>query len=110
MGRFPTIRQPGLVDELIAILRGHGVSPGTEAPAGEQLIAEVQAGRDHLGSRLCVGPPHWSQPMPDDVSRYPLTGEPLVRGTWAVSPANSRRLDIALFVDALQNEPADGTG
>lgn len=45
--------------------------------------------------------------MPDEVGWYPLIGHPLVRRTWVVWPANSRRRDIALFVDALQCDPTD---
>lgn len=104
---FPRSGSPAWFDELTAILRSHGVSPGSEAPAGEQLIAEVKLASVTSGRAFALAPPHWAQPMPDDVSWYPLVGSPLVRRTWAVWAAHSRRLDVAHFVDALHNEPAN---
>lgn len=103
---FPRSGSPAWFDELTAILRSHGVSPGAEAPAGERLIAEVKLAAVTSGHAFALTPPHWSQPMPDDVSWYPLVGSPLVRRTWAVWSAGSRRLDIAHFVEALQNPTA----
>ena len=102
---FPRSGSPAWFDELTAILRSHGVSPGDVAPTGEPLIAEVKMAAVTSGHAFALAPPHWSQPMPDEVSWYPLIGSPLVRRTWAAWPADSRRLDIALFVDALE---ADG--
>ncbi|MCV7420447.1 LysR family transcriptional regulator [Mycobacterium yunnanensis] len=105
---FPRSGSPAWFDELSAILRSHGVDPGGEATSGEQLIAEVKMAAVTSGRAFALAPPHWSRPMPDDVSWYPLIGNPLVRRTWAVWPADSRRRDIAVFVDALQNESATG--
>ncbi|CAN5507410.1 LysR family transcriptional regulator [soil metagenome] len=102
---FPRSGSPAWFDELTAILRSHGVSPGTDASPGQELIAEVKLAAVSSGRAFALAPPHWSQPMPDDVNWYPLIGSPLVRRTWAVWPADSRRLDIAHFVDALQTEP-----
>ena len=93
---FPRSGSPAWFDELTAILRSHGVSPGDDAPAGQQLIAEVKLAEVTSGRAFALAPPHWSQPLPDDVSWYPLTGHPLVRRTWAVWPADSRRRDVAL--------------
>ena len=106
---FPRSGSPAWFDELTAIRRSHGVSPGADAPAGQQLIAEVKLAAVTSGRAFALAPPHWSQPMPDDVSWYPLIGHPLVRRTWAAWQADSRRLDVAAFVDALQLEPADGS-
>jgi len=105
---FPRSGSPAWFDELTAILRSHGLNPGMDAPAGEHLIAEVKLAAVTSGRAFALAPPHWSQPMPDEVGWYPLTGHPLIRRTWVVWPANSRRRDIALFVDALQFDPADG--
>ena len=101
---FPRSGSPAWFDELTAILRSHGLNPGVETPAGQHLIAEVKLAAVASGRAFALAPPHWSQPMPDEVSWYPLTGHPLIRRTWVVWPANSRRLDIALFVDALHVE------
>lgn len=105
---FPRSGSPAWFDELTAILRSHGVSPGDDAPAGQQLIAEVKLAEVTSGRAFALAPPHWSQPLPDDVLWYPLTGHPLVRRTWAVWPAESRRRDVALVVDALESRCADG--
>lgn len=104
---FPRSGSPAWYDELAAILRSHGVDPGTEAPDGHELIAEVKMAAVASGRAFALAPPHWSQPMPDNVSWFPLIGNPLVRRTWAVWSANSRRLDIAHFVDALQIDPTE---
>jgi len=103
---FPRSGSPAWFDELTAILRSHGVNPGAEAAAGEQLIAEVKLAAVTSGRAFALAPPHWSRPMPDEVSWYPLIGHPLIRRTWAVWPADSRRRAVAVFVDALQNESA----
>jgi len=102
---FPRSGSPAWFDELTAILRSHGVSPGDDVRTGEPLIAEVKMAAVTSGHAFALAPPHWSQPLPDEVSWYPLIGSPLVRRTWAAWRADSRRLDIALFVDALA---ADG--
>lgn len=102
---FPRSGSPAWFDELTAILRSHGVSPGDDVRTGEPLIAEVKMAAVTSGHAFALAPPHWSQPLPDEVSWYPLIGSPLVRRTWAAWRADSRRLDIALFVSALE---ADG--
>lgn len=102
---FPRSGSPAWYDELTAILRSHGVDPGSEAPDGQQLIAEVKLAAVTSGRAFALAPPHWPQLMPDNVNWFPLIGNPLVRRTWVVWPDNSRRLDVALFVDALQIDP-----
>lgn len=101
---FPRAGSPAWFDELTAILRSHGVSPGHGAPIGVPLIAEVKLAAVTSGHAFALAPPHWSQPMPADVGWYPLVGSPLVRRTWAAWRADSRRLDLALFVDALETD------
>lgn len=98
---FPRFGSPAWFDELTAILHSHGVSPGDDDRTGDPLIAEVKMAAVTSGHAFALAPPHWSQPLPDEVSWYPLIGNPLVRRTWAAWRADSRRLDIALFVDAL---------
>lgn len=104
---FPRSASPAWFEELTAILRSHGVNPGDESPPGQELIAEVKLAAVASGRAFALAPPHWSEPMPEDVGWFPLTRHPLVRRTWAVWPATSRRRDIAHFVDALQIEPVD---
>lgn len=102
---FPRSGSPAWFDELTAILRSHGVSPGDDVRTSEPLIAEVKMAAVTSGHAFALVPPHWSHPMPDEVSWYPLIGSPLIRRTWAAWRSESRRLDVALFVNALE---ADG--
>lgn len=74
---FPRSSGPAWFDDLTAMLRSHGVSPGDDAPAGQPLIAEAKLAEVTSGRAFALTPPHWSQPLPDDVNWYPLTGHPL---------------------------------
>ncbi|TRW89300.1 LysR family transcriptional regulator [Mycolicibacterium sp. 018/SC-01/001] len=104
---FPRSGSPAWYDELTAILRSHGVNPGDGAYTGGFLIAEVKMAAVTSGDAFALAPPHWSHPLPEEVGWYPLIGSPLVRRTWAAWHADSRRRDIALFIDALDaGEPA----
>ncbi|MFZ0903953.1 MAG: hypothetical protein WAN71_08770 [Mycobacterium sp.] len=46
------------------------------------------------------------QPLPDNVTWSPLVGQPVVRRTWVVWPAESRRRDIGRLIASFQ--PPDG--
>jgi DNA-binding transcriptional LysR family regulator len=98
---FPRSGSPSWYDELTAILRSHGLDLGPEAPAGQELIAEVKLAAVTAGGAFALAPPHWAQPIPDSVVWLPLAGHPLKRRTWAVWPANTHRRDLALLVAAL---------
>ena len=98
---FPRSGSPAWYDELTAILRSHGLDLGPEAPAGQELIAEVKLAAVTAGGAFALAPPDWSQPIPDSVVWSPLAGHPLVRRTWAVWPASSHRRDLAQLVAAL---------
>jgi DNA-binding transcriptional LysR family regulator len=92
---------PAWYDELTAILRSHGLELGSPAPGGQELIADVKLAAVTSGQAFALAPPNWPQPLPDQVVWLPLAGHPLVRRTWAVWPAASRRRDVGLFVAAL---------
>jgi DNA-binding transcriptional LysR family regulator len=98
---FPRSGSPAWYDELSAILRSHGLDLGPDAPAGQELIAEVKLAAVSAGGAFALAPPDWSQPIPDSVVWSPLAGHPLVRRTWAVWPANSHRRDLGQLVAAL---------
>jgi DNA-binding transcriptional LysR family regulator len=98
---FPRSDSPAWFDELTAILRSHGLDPGTDAPDGQLLIAEVKLAAVSAGRAFALAPPNWSQPIPDGVSWVPLKGSPLIRRTWAVWAADSRRRDLGRLVAAL---------
>jgi DNA-binding transcriptional LysR family regulator len=97
---FPRSDSPAWYDEVTAILRSHGLTLGTDAPPGQRLIAEVKLAAVTAGKAFALAPPDWSQPLPDGVVWQPLAGHPLVRRTWAVWPADSRRRDLGLLIAA----------
>lgn len=97
---FPRSGSPAWYDELTAILRSHGLDLGPDAPEGQLLIADVKLAAVGAGRAFALAPPGW-QPLPEHVVWLPLAGHPLVRRTWAVWPAASRRRDLGLFVAAL---------
>jgi DNA-binding transcriptional LysR family regulator len=98
---FPRTGSPAWYDEIVAILRSHGLDLGPAAPEGQSLIAEVKFAAVVAGGAFTLAPAHWSEPIPDSVSWSPLVGHPIVRRTWAVWPANSHRRDLGRFIAAL---------
>ena len=100
---FPRSGSPAWYDELTAILRSHGLDLGPDAPEGQELIPEVKVAGVAAGRAFALAPPNWSQPLPDSVVWSPLAGHPLVRRTWAVWRAGSRRRDIARLVATLED-------
>ena len=103
---FPRLDSPAWYDELTAVLRSHGLDPGPDAPENQQLIAEVKLAAVSAGRAFALAPPNWSQPIPDGVSWAPLAGRPLVRRTWAVWAADSRRRDLGRLLAALDRPGA----
>jgi hypothetical protein len=97
---FPRAGSPAWWDELTSVLRSPGLEIGPEAGAGEPLIAEVKLAAVTTGRAFAPAPPNWSQPIPDTAVWSPLVGNPLVRRTWAVWPASSRRRDLGHFIAA----------
>jgi DNA-binding transcriptional LysR family regulator len=98
---FPRTDSPAWYDETVAILRSHGLNPGPAVGPGQSLIAEVKFAAVASGRAFAFAPPDWAQPLPDGVVRVPLVGAPLVRRTWAVWAADSRRRDLGLLVARL---------
>ncbi|MEU9446046.1 LysR substrate-binding domain-containing protein [Streptomyces sp. NPDC048304] len=98
---FPRSGSPAWYDELTAVLRGHGLDLGPEPPQGQALIADVKLAAVASGRAFALAPPGWQQPLPDQVTWSPLVGHPLIRRTWAVWPADSRRRDLGRFIAAL---------
>lgn len=98
---FPRSSSPAWYDELTAILRSHGLDLGTAAPNDQALIAAVKFAGVIAGQAFALAPPNWTQPVPDTITWSPLAGHPLVRRTWAVWPASSRRRDLGAFITAL---------
>jgi DNA-binding transcriptional LysR family regulator len=100
--RFPRSETPVWYDQVAATLRGHGVTvPDEPTPGDHPLIAEVKLAAVGTGRAFALAPPSWYRPLPEDVAWFPLIGDPLVRRTWAVWRAESRRRDLAALVAAL---------
>jgi DNA-binding transcriptional LysR family regulator len=97
---FPRTDSPAWYDEVTAILRSHGLTLGADAPPNQRLIAQVKLAAVTAGKAFALAPADWSQPLPDGVVWQPLAGHPLVRRTWAVWPADSRRRDLGLLIAA----------
>jgi DNA-binding transcriptional LysR family regulator len=104
---FPRSDSPAWHDELTAILHSHGLDRYSDAPAGQRLIAEVKLAAVSAGRAFALAPPNWSQPIPEGVTWAALIGSPLVRRTWAVWAADSRRRDLGRLIAAL-DRPAAG--
>ena len=99
---FPRTGSPAWFDELTGILRSHGVDVGTAVLDDQELIAVVKFTAVSGGQAFALWPEHGLQPLPDNVSWAALVDQPLVRRTWVVWPANSRRRDIGHLVAAFE--------
>jgi DNA-binding transcriptional LysR family regulator len=93
---------PAWHDEVTAIMRSHGVDLGPPPPEDQQLIVEVKLAAVTAGGSFALAPENWAHPIPDSVTWCPLVGHPLVRRTWVVWPADSRRRDIGQLVTAFE--------
>jgi len=99
---FPRSNSPAWHDELTAILRNHGIDLGPPPPEDQLLIAAVKLAAVAAGRSFALAPQHWPHPLPESVTWCPLVGHPLVRRTWVVWPASSRRRDISQLVAAFE--------
>lgn len=99
---FPRSNSPAWHDELTAIMRTHGIDLGPPPPEDQLLIAAVKLGAVSGGRSFALAPENWAHPIPDSVTWCPLVGHPLVRRTWAVWPADSRRRDIGQLITAFE--------
>ncbi|OBK99098.1 LysR family transcriptional regulator [Mycobacterium sp. 1165178.9] len=104
---FPRSNSPAWHDEITAILRSHGVDLGPPPPEDQQLIAQVKLAAVTAGGSFALAPANWPHQIPESVIWSPLVGHPLVRRTWVVWPANSRRRDIGQLVTAFDVPAAE---
>lgn len=95
---FARARSPAWWDQLTAILHSHGIDIGPQAPDDLELIAAVKFAGVSAGASFALAPPQEAGDLPDAVVWAPLIGSPIVRRTWVVWPANSRRRDLAQLV------------
>jgi DNA-binding transcriptional LysR family regulator len=99
---FPRSGSPAWYDELTGILGSHGVDIGPPVPDDQKLIAAVKFAAVSSGQAFALAPENGLQPLPDNVTWLPLAGKPLVRRTWVVWPAESRRRDVARLIASFQ--------
>jgi DNA-binding transcriptional LysR family regulator len=99
---FPREDSPAWYDQVVAILRSHGISVGEATGDDESLIPEVKLAAVESGRAFALAPPGWPHRLPDGVRWHALISAPVVRRTWATWPAASRRRDIGVFVAALE--------
>jgi DNA-binding transcriptional LysR family regulator len=99
---FPRSGSPAWYDELTGILRSHGVDIGGPVPDDQKLIAAVKFAAVSSGQAFALAPENGLQPLPDNVTWLPLAGKPVVRRTWVVWPAESRRRDVARLIASFQ--------
>jgi DNA-binding transcriptional LysR family regulator len=99
---FPRSGSPAWYDALAGILRSHGVDIGPPAPEGQELIAAVKFTAVSTGPAFALAPEGGLHPLPDNVRWCPLVGQPLVRRTWVVWPADSRRRDVGRFISSFE--------
>ena len=98
---FPRSEAPVWYDQVAATLRAHGISLDHQSAGEHPLIAEVKLAAVGAGRAFALAPPDWAQSLPEGVTWRSLIGNPIVRRTWAVWPASSRRRDLAALVAAL---------
>lgn len=101
---FPRSGSPAWFDQLTAILRGHGIEIGPGVPDDQLLLPELKLVTVATGAAFAFAPPDWPPPLPPGITWCPLVGNPVVRRTWAVWPANSRRRDLGHFVASIRSE------
>ncbi|MCW2661741.1 MAG: transcriptional regulator [Mycobacterium sp.] len=99
---FPRSSSPAWYDELTGILSSHGIDIGPPAPDDQELIAAVKFAAVSSGRAFALAPENGLQPLPDNVSWLPLAGQPIVRRTWVVWPAESRRRDVGRLIASFQ--------
>lgn len=95
---FPRSGSPAWFDELTSILRSHGIDLGPPVPDDLELIVAMKFASVGSGNTFALSPERRGDQLPEGVAWSRLVGDPLVRRTWAVWPASSRRRDVGHLV------------
>ncbi len=93
---------PNWHDQVSATLRNNGVA-GVD-PASEEdrpVTPEVKLAAAGTGQAFALAALGWARPLPDGLVWQPLIGDPLIRRTWVIWPADARGRELASLVDAL---------
>jgi DNA-binding transcriptional LysR family regulator len=99
---FPRSGSPAWYDELTATFRAHGIDVGESTDEHQDLIPAVKLVGVSAGRAFALAPPKWDHPLPDGTMWLPLVGDPVVRRTWVVWPADSRRRDVGHLISAFE--------
>jgi DNA-binding transcriptional LysR family regulator len=95
---FPRANSPAWYDELAAILYTHGVDVGPADRGDEFSNFAVTFTALSCGNAFALAPRQWAPPTGHALEWSPLADHPLIRSTWAVWPASSRRRDVARLI------------
>jgi DNA-binding transcriptional LysR family regulator len=98
---FPRSDAPAWHDQVTATLRGHGIDTSSRGDNDGPVTSEVKLAAVGTGRAFALASPTWAQPLPEGIRWHPLIGDPIIRRTWAVWPADSRQRDLATLVSAL---------
>jgi DNA-binding transcriptional LysR family regulator len=100
--KFARSDAPAWHDQVLATLHTHGVTETNPAIENDRPVPpEVKLAAVGTGRTFAFASPGWARPLPHGLVWHPLTGNPIVRRTWAAWPADSRRREIATLVGAL---------
>jgi DNA-binding transcriptional LysR family regulator len=103
---FPRSGSPAWFDELTSILRSHGIDIGPPVPEDLELIAAMKFASVGSGNAFTLAPARRQDRPPEGVVWAALVGNPLVRRTWVVWLASSRRRDVGHFITTFDT-PSD---
>jgi DNA-binding transcriptional LysR family regulator len=95
---FPRSGSPAWFDELTSILRSHGIDIGPPVPEDLELIVAMKFASVGSGNAFALAAARRPDRLPEAVVWAPLIGNPLVRRTWVVWLASSRRRDVGHFI------------
>jgi DNA-binding transcriptional LysR family regulator len=95
---FPRSGSPAWFDELTSILRSHGIDIGPPTPEDLELIVAMKFASVGSGNAFALAPAGRLDRLPEAVVWAPLIGKPLIRRTWVVWLASSRRRDVGHFI------------
>lgn len=99
---FPRSASPAWYDELTGVLRSHGIDIGPATPHDQELIADVSFAAGSRGHAFALAPANHPPQLPENVTWAPLVDRPVVRRTWVVWPADSRRGDIGQLIASFE--------
>jgi DNA-binding transcriptional LysR family regulator len=103
---FPRSDSPAWYDQVAATMKVHGIEISEQPPGDPPVTTEVKLAAVGSGPMFALAPPQRLQPLPSGIGWHPLIGSPIVRRTWAVWDADSRRRDLAALVAVIDiNSP-----